>query len=65
MIIVNSQDVINALKERNIQLELALEVSLKLQSHYAELLNNYDSGKRMTFNSVEDWLERLRSTKTK
>lgn len=38
----------------------ALKESLKLQSHYAILLNKYDGGQRMTFDSVEHWLKRLR-----
>ena len=41
------------------QLELALEKSVKLQSHYAYLLNMYDGGGRMTFESGKDWMSRL------
>lgn len=37
----------------------ALERSLEVQSHYARLLNDYDGGERMTFNSAEAWIERL------
>jgi hypothetical protein len=37
----------------------ALEESVKLQSHYAELLNAYDGGERLTFASAEEWIERL------
>jgi hypothetical protein len=37
----------------------ALSESLKLQSHYAKLLNMHDGGKRIGFDSVEAWLERL------
>ena len=40
----------------------ALEESLKLQSHYAELLNMYDGGKRMQFKTPEEWVARLRKT---
>lgn len=40
-------------------LESALEESVKLQSHYAELLNMYDGGKRMTFTATS-WLARLK-----
>lgn len=36
----------------------ALEESVKLQSHYATLLNQYDGGERMTF-TVDSWLQRL------
>ena len=39
---------------------LALEASLKLQSHYAKLLNMHDGGKRRGFASVDAWLNRLR-----
>jgi len=37
----------------------ALEESVKLQSHYAELLNMHDGGERRTFPHATDWLERL------
>ncbi len=37
----------------------ALEQSVKLQSHYAELLNIHDGGQRLTFASAEAWLDRL------
>jgi hypothetical protein len=39
----------------------ALEKSVKLQSHYARLLNMNDGGKRMTFDSAASWMERLKS----
>ena len=45
-------------------LVIALEESVKLQSHYAELLNIYDSGKRMSFENADAWLERLHKTGT-
>ena len=38
----------------------ALEELVKLQSHYADLLNIYDNGLRMIFIDAEHWLERLR-----
>lgn len=41
----------------------ALDESVKLQSHYAELLNAYDGGKRLSFPRTSDWLERLRKIK--
>jgi len=41
------------------QLRAALEASVKLQSHYAGLLNQYDGGQRLQFSSSEEWLERL------
>jgi len=37
----------------------ALEESLKLQAHYAELLNNYDGGNRLIFKTKEAWMNRL------
>lgn len=46
------------------QLMIALEESVKLQSHYAELLNMYDGGKRMKFDHVTDWINRLKETGT-
>lgn len=39
---------------------LALEESVKLQSFYAGLLNQYDGGLRMTFVSGDAWIARLR-----
>lgn len=37
----------------------ALEESVKLQSHYAGLLNMYDGGKRLQFSSSREWMNRL------
>lgn len=37
----------------------ALDESVKLQSHYAGLLNTYDGGKRLQFRDRESWMERL------
>jgi hypothetical protein len=45
--------------ERALAAEKALDESVKLQSHYATLLNDYDGGKRMTFADGKAWLERL------
>lgn len=42
------------------ELMIALKESLKLQSHYATLLNMYDAGERITFDSPEEWINRLR-----
>lgn len=42
------------------QLLLALEESVKLQVHYAELLNQYDGGERLIFANAEAFMERLR-----
>jgi hypothetical protein len=40
-------------------LKLALRESLKLQSHYALLLNDYDGGHRRAFTDITAWLKRL------
>lgn len=40
-------------------LRFALAESVKLQAHYAELLNMHDGGARLIFPTVESWLERL------
>lgn len=40
-------------------LEKALAESVKLQSHYAELLNGWDGGKRTGFKDSEAWIARL------
>lgn len=38
----------------------ALYESLKLQSHYAKLLNMCDDGDRLEFMSCYQWIQRLR-----
>lgn len=38
----------------------ALQESVKLQAHYAELLNMHDGGHRLIFLTPEEWLARLR-----
>lgn len=43
-------------------LQIALAESVKLQSHYATLLNMHDGGERRPFATVEAWIERLRET---
>ena len=43
------------------QLEEALKESVKLQSHYAKLLNMYDGGERLQFENADEWVDRLRS----
>jgi hypothetical protein len=50
----------NAQLRRDIdRLRTGLSESLQLQRHYATLLNTWDGGQRITFDSVEKWLERL------
>lgn len=44
--------------------EVALAETLKLQSHYAELLNMYDGGERIWFGSVDEIVGRLREIGT-
>lgn len=48
--------------EVNVIVELmeALKESLKLQAHYAELLNHYDGGQRRIFKDPKEWLDRLK-----
>lgn len=45
-------------------LRTALEESVKLQSHYAELLNMHDGGRRIGFANADAWIRRLRETGT-
>ena len=52
---------ISSLNEQCDELEYALQESVKLQSHYAGLLNMHDGGKRLMFGDTEAWLNRLRS----
>ena len=42
----------------------ALIESVKLQSHYAGLLNQYDGGKRLQFSCSAHWIQRLIETGT-
>jgi hypothetical protein len=49
---------------REEELEIALAESLKLQSHYAELLNIYDGGLRRGFETTGAWIARLKETGT-
>lgn len=48
-----------------LQIWKALEESVKLQSHYAALLNQYDGGNRMGFSDAEAWCNRLDELKRK
>lgn len=41
------------------RLRAALEMSVRLQSQYASLLNQHDGGKRMIFCNAGHFLERL------
>ena len=41
-------------------MEIALAESVKLQSHYATLLNMHDGGQRLIFKDADAWISRLR-----
>jgi len=45
-------------------LPIALDESIKLQSHYARLLNMWDGGERLEFANAGVWIERLIETGT-
>lgn len=47
------------LKRQNAELLAALDESVRLQSHYALLLNQYDGGARLAFGGADAWLQRL------
>lgn len=55
---------VQRLRDEIVALREALDESVRLQSHYAALLNDYDGGKRMRFNS-DTWLSRLRALREK
>ena len=42
------------------QVKVALTESVKLQTHYAGLLNAYDGGGRVEFSSADAWIKRLK-----
>jgi hypothetical protein len=44
------------------EIAIALSESVKLQSHYAGILNQHDGGKRRQFSSFREWIERLVET---
>jgi len=50
-------------KDKLKQLVEALSESVKLQSHYAGLLNMHDEGGRMMFANSDEWLKRLKHLK--
>lgn len=41
------------------ELIVALRESVKLQAHYAELLNVHDGGERIGFDGADAWIVRL------
>lgn len=42
-------------------IESALEESIKLQNHYAKLLNMQDGGYRLQFADASAWIQRLKN----
>lgn len=59
------QDLHQTLDQGHRQIALlyaALEESVKLQSHYAGLLNQYDGGQRLVFLDADAWIARLAAT---
>jgi len=46
-----------------LEVKEALDKSVKLQSHYAKLLNQYDGRERICFSNEEEWLKELRKGK--
>ena len=52
------ETLVEVVEERD-RLKAALDESVRLQSHYAMLLNMYDGGKRIEFANSEAWLARL------
>ena len=56
--------VIVDLQKQIIEKDNALEESVKLQSHYAGLLNQYDNGERKQFSTAKEWIDRLNSLKS-
>jgi len=66
-IAVEAREIRRELEELKVSVDLvfrALHASVKLQSYYADLLNQYDHGHRMMF-TTEQWLERLRELEAK
>jgi hypothetical protein len=56
--------IVEALAGYAATLRVALDESIRLQAHYAELLNQYDGGRRIAFVNAEAWIARLRETRT-
>ncbi len=49
---------ITELKNQIAKLKDSLEKSVKLQGHYAKLLNMFDGGERIIFKDAEEWMNR-------
>lgn len=52
---------VERLQTENAELRDALTESVKLQSHYAKLLNMHDGGERIGFKDAEEWIARLQT----
>ena len=50
---------VRKLQNSKSKLMMVLRESVLLQSHYAQLLNDYDGGQRMSFDTAEAWIKRL------
>jgi hypothetical protein len=59
VIVAYLQGTLDGPMDRFERVEAALSESVKLQSHYARLLNQYDGGTRLQFANAQDWLDRL------
>jgi hypothetical protein len=59
-----SQATLLASRQEEIErVKAGLIESVKLQSHYAELLNMHDGGQRIAFKDADEWIERLKEVK--
>ena len=48
-----------ALVDLSFRLLHLLDESVRLQSHYASLLNMHDGGERIVFKSAKEWADRI------
>ncbi len=58
--VLQGSKTIAQLEKEATELRMALRESLKLQAHYGRLLNAHDGGSRLIFETMDEWLERLR-----
>lgn len=56
---INALAQLSTMASEVIRYKAALEESVKLQSHYAGLLNAHDGGERIQFPNTDAWIERL------
>lgn len=57
--IATLKEQVRELEAEKKRIRKSLEECLKLQNHYASLLNLYDGGSRLTFRSAQEWINRL------